>query len=69
MSYIYTGLGYNDELPKVIETHGLGYARQHFRFALLEQRTMKSDDLGIIQRETYWKCVLMTREPLGCNKN
>ena len=49
--------------------HGLAYARQHFRFALLEQRTMKTDDSVIIERETYWKNVLLTREPHGYNKN
>src|SRR5437870_2559976 len=54
---------------KLIATHGLDYARQHFRFALLEQRTMKTDDLVIIQRERYWKDVLLTRERYGYNKN
>jgi hypothetical protein len=68
-SYIFTGHGYTDELTKLIATHGLDYARQHFRFALLEQRTMKTDDLVIIQRERYWKDVLLTREPYGYNKN
>jgi len=67
--YIYTGHGYNDELTKVIKKHGIDYARKHFRFALLEQRTMKTDDLVIIERETYWKNVLLTREPHGYNKN
>jgi hypothetical protein len=49
--------------------HGIDYAQQHFRFALLEQRTMKTDDLVVIERETYWKNVLMTRAPYGYNKN
>jgi hypothetical protein len=44
---IYTGHGYTDELTKVITMHGIDYARQHFRFALLEQRTMKTDDLEL----------------------
>ncbi len=68
-SYIYTGHGYTDELTKVITMHGIDYARQHFRFALLEQRTKKTDDLVVIERETYWKNVLMTRAPYGYNKN
>ena len=67
--YIDTGHGYNDELTKIIAKHGLVYARQHFRFALLEQRTMKTDDNIIIERETYWKNVLRTREPHGYNLN
>ena len=36
---------------------------------LLEQRTMKTDDNIIIERETYWKNVLRTREPHGYNLN
>jgi len=32
-SYIFTGHGYNDELTKLMATHGLDYARKHFRFA------------------------------------
>ncbi len=68
-SYIDTGHGNNDELAKIVKTHGIDYARQNFQFALLEQRTTNTDDAAIIEREQYWKDVLMTREPYGYNKN
>jgi hypothetical protein len=43
--------------------------RAHFRFALLEQRSMKTDDNTIIQREQYWKGVLLARGEYGYNRN
>lgn len=67
--YVGTGHGYNDELTRVIAKSGIGHARQYFRFALLEHRTMKTDDNVIIQREQYWKSVLLTRGEYGYNKN
>jgi len=67
--YVETGHGYNDELTRIIETNGKDYAHKNFRFALLEQRTMKTDDDVIIQREKYWKDVLLTRGDYGYNKN
>jgi len=68
--YVETGHGYNDELTKLIATHGLDYARKNFRFALLEHRTMKTDDGVVIQREKYWKDVLLSRcLHFGYNKN
>lgn len=68
-SYIYTGHGHNDEFSKIINQHGIDYARKNYRFSLLEQRTMKTDDQVIIERETYWKNVLLTRAPYGYNNN
>ena len=68
-SYIENGHGHNDELTRIIATHGLDYARQNFRFALLEHRTMKTDDLVVIHREKYWKDVLLTRGVYGYNRN
>lgn len=68
-SYVGTGHGHSDELTQIIDIYGLDYARLNFRFALLEHRTMKTDDLVIIQREKYWKDVLLTRGEYGYNKN
>ena len=64
-----TGYGDNDEFGKIISSHGIDYARQNFCFALLEHRTMKTDDNVIIQREKYWKDILLTRGEYGYNKN
>ena len=67
--YVETGHGYTDELTQIMKTSGIEYARKHFRFALLEHRTMKTDDKVVIQREQYWKEVLLTRGDYGYNKN
>jgi len=67
--YAGTGHGYNDELTKLIKRNGLEYARQNFRFALLEYCGMKTDDQAVIAREKYWKQVLMSRGQYGYNKN
>lgn len=67
--YVQTGHGYNDELTKLIRECGIDHARKAFRFALLEYCTMKTDDHIVIQREKYWKDILLTRGKYGYNKN
>jgi hypothetical protein len=68
--YVSTGHGWNDELRKLIKQGGIEYARSNFVFALLEYRSMRADDKIIIERENYWKEVLLTREPkYGYNEN
>jgi hypothetical protein len=67
--YISTGHGWNDELTKLIEKEGIEYSRNHFKITLLEYRPMKVDDQSIIEREAYWKNVLLTRGEYGYNKN
>ncbi len=66
--YIGTGHGWNDELTKLIKIYGIDYARQNFQFSLLEYRSMKTDDNVIIEREQYWKRVLLTGT-FGYNRN
>ena len=68
-TYINTGHGYNDELVELIEKNGIDYARKYFQFAILELRSMKTDDDTIIKRESFWKEVLLTRGSFGYNKN
>jgi len=68
-TYILTGHGYNDELVDLITKNGLDYARKNFHFAILELRSMKTDDDTIINRESFWKEVLLTRGNFGYNKN
>jgi len=67
--YVQTGHGYNDELTRLISKSGIEHARENFRFALLEHRSMKTDDKAIFQREQYWKKVLLTRGEYGYNQN
>jgi hypothetical protein len=66
--YIGTGHGWNDELTKLIEQCGFDYARNNLKFSLLEYRAMKTDDQVIIDREQYWKKVLLSGS-YGYNKN
>ena len=66
--YIGTGHGWNDELTKLINTNGIGYARENFQFSILEFRSMRTDDQVIINREQYWKRALQTNA-FGYNKN
>ncbi|MBE4583308.1 hypothetical protein BOO29_18855 [Vibrio navarrensis] len=67
--YIGTGHGWNDGLTELISKNGLEYARDHFKITLLEYRPMKTDDSTIIERENYWKEVLLSRGTFGYNKN
>ena len=67
--YVETGHGNNDDLKRLIKASGIEYARKNFRFALLEYLTMKTGDTIVIQREQYWKNVLLTRSGYGYNKN
>lgn len=66
--YIGTGHGWNDELTIIIDSEGIDYARKNFKFTLLEYRAMKTDDKVIIEREQYWKRVLLSGT-YGYNKN
>ena len=66
--YIGTGHGWNDELTKLIDQEGFDYARKNLKFSLLEYRAMKTDDQVIIDREQYWKKVLLSGI-YGYNKN
>lgn len=66
--YIDTGHGGNDVLTKLIKVSGIEYARKHFKLKLLESYQMKVEDQLIIDRETHWKKVLLTRT-YGYNKN
>jgi len=67
--YLGTGHGWNDELTKLIKQEGIEYARNNFRISLLEYRSMKTDDYIIMERESYWKEVLLSRGQYGYNKN
>jgi len=66
--YIGTGHGWSDELTKLIREKGIEYARKYFQFSLLEFCSMKTDDNDVIDREQYWKRVLLTGE-FGYNGN
>jgi len=67
-SYIGTGHGGNEDLKDLIKEKGIEHAKNNFTFSLLEYRSMKADNNVIIDREQYWKRVLLTIGPHGYNK-
>lgn len=68
--YISTGHGWNDELTRVIKERGKEYARQNFQFTLLEYMPARTDDSTIIERESFWKRALLSRNSeFGYNQN
>ena len=68
--YMETGHGGNDELKKLIAKKGFGYAKENFKFSLIEYRSMRVDDKDIRKRETYWKEVFLSRDKrFGYNEN
>jgi hypothetical protein len=67
-SYVASGHGGNKELRELVRDPSLDYCRANFRFALLEHRPERTPDEAIIQRESFWKSILLTRE-YGLNRN
>lgn len=55
--------------PMYLALYWQSKRRGRMRFALLEQRTMKTADEVIIEREVFWKRVLMSRGQFGYKKN
>jgi hypothetical protein len=63
-SYIKTGHGGNVELKKLTFAH----IKQHFEYSILDIFKASMDDQIILERESWWKSVLKTRE-FGYNQN
>lgn len=68
-SYMETGHGGNEELVQLIGDNGIDYARRNFKFTLLDYRPIWTDDQALIDRECFWKNVLLTRGCTGYNRN
>ena len=66
--YAETLHGDNVGLRDLVEREGVEYARQNLQFALLEFWSMRTEDQHVLDRETYWKRVLLSRS-LGLNMN
>jgi hypothetical protein len=67
-AYIGTGHGWNDELVKLIKVKGPNYARENFKFSVLEVMVRSAPDDVVLLREAHWKRVLLTRD-FGYNRN
>lgn len=72
-SYFRTGgHGNNKLLKKVLlgKNKGVDYAQKNFTITLLEQASSRDSEHYIIERESYWKDVLLTRSKIfGLNDN
>lgn len=66
--YVATGHGGNIDLRGLVDREGIEYLRENFTFALLEYWSMRTPDDFVIERESYWKRVLLSRE-FGYNAN
>ena len=66
-NYAKNGHGDNVELKKILSAYGEEY-KYNFKYAILEICNMSLGNEYIIERETHWKNVLLTRE-FGLNKN
>lgn len=62
LSYLETGHGGNKELKGLIKQKHIAYARKNFKFSLLEIHSKRTDDEVILDRESYWKDVLLSRD-------
>jgi hypothetical protein len=66
-NYISTGHGGNVILKEILGKNNGDHA-ENFIFSILEIMKMNADDTYIINRENYWKNILLTRI-FGYNKN
>ena len=67
-SYASNGHGGNVELKKLVSKHGLEYIKKHFQYSILENYNARVDDKVILERESWWKETLKSRE-FGYNDN
>ena len=68
VEYATSGHGWDTELRKLVEPD-LDYPRKNFRFALLEYRAARTPEKIILERETFWKKVLLAQGKYGLNLN
>jgi hypothetical protein len=65
--YSYNGHGGNKELKRVLKNEGNDYS-SNFQYSILEIADTHTNTESIIERESYWKNVLCSRE-YGYNSN
>jgi hypothetical protein len=67
--YAETLHGNNVDLRDLVEREGPEHIASNLNFALLEYWSMRTSDDFVLERETYWKDVLMSRGEFGHNRN
>lgn len=69
-NYADNGHGGNLELKKLVMEKGIDYVKENFRYSILDIYKSTVDDETIIGRESWWKEILLTRNPsFGYNAN
>lgn len=68
--YANTRHGDNVELVKLVKEKGKKYIEDNFRYTILEIHKNLTPDEKIMERESFWKDILLTRDPkYGYNDN
>ncbi|HGO1736741.1 GIY-YIG nuclease family protein [Staphylococcus chromogenes] len=67
-NYVANGHGGNKELVALVEEKGFDYVKENFQYTILENYNWKVDDKLVLQRESYWKEALQSRQ-FGYNSN
>ena len=67
-NYIENGHGGNVGLKELDKEKGFDYIKKNFQYTIIENFNAKVDDHYVLERESYWKEVLRSRE-FGYNKN
>ena len=67
-NYVSNGHGGNVELKKLVDEKSMDYVRRYFQYSILENFNAKVDDHIILERESWWKETLKSRQ-YGYNAN
>ena len=69
-TYAKNGHGNNELLVDLLEKEAIEYVKKYFRYTILEFFSSSVEDKVIFERESWWKRILLTRNPdYGYNKN
>jgi len=66
-AYVKTGHGGNRDLKRILRKHGKAYV-ENFQYSLLEVADSRTTDEYVLERESFWKNVLASRQ-FGYNAN
>ena len=67
-NYVSNGHGGNKELKRIVDSESIEYVQSYFRYTILENYNSKVDDAVVLERESWWKNILLTRT-FGYNDN
>ncbi|MBQ8227744.1 MAG: GIY-YIG nuclease family protein [Clostridia bacterium] len=66
--YVKNGHGGNVEFKKIVDESGFEYIKQNFQYSILENYNARVDDCIVLDRESWWKDTLQSRN-FGYNDN